>query len=185
MDWWYEITKIEQVLYIIAATATAMLLVHTAYFLMSHINNKQTESSGIKSLLFNTRSLLTFISIGSWTTIIAYKAIRDFVFSFIIGAVAGVAAMVLLCFCLHIVLKMEGTPAIDTKETIGNSGIVYATVPGKGEGRGKVSLVINDKMCVYDAIAYEDNKIPRGNDIKVVDTLGSGLLLVESIQEEK
>lgn len=184
MNWWYEITKTEQVLYIVASIATAILAIHTIAFLRKYKKEKSVTQEKILSLVFSLRSLLVLLSVGGWITIISYKAIEKFPVSFVIGAFAGICVAVLLAFCLMYVIKLEGLPDVDLNKTIGLRGEVYSAVPPKGEGRGKVSISFDGKMRVFEAVAYEDNKINSGNDIRVVDALGSGLLLVESVQEE-
>lgn len=182
MDSWYEITQIEQVLYIIAATATAMLLVHTAFFIRHY--KKTDKGLSMKALLLDVRSILIFFAVGSWTTVLTYKSAGTFAVSFIVGGIAGIATALITAFCIYKAMQTERFPYIDLKSSIGSEGVVYDTISAKGEGRGRVSLVIDGRMRVFDAIAYEDNKISRGDNIKIVDALGSDLLLVESLKEE-
>ena len=184
MSWWNEITLIEQILYIIATASTIILLIQTV-FLMIDTNTSAKDSEMVKPEFFTMRGVLSFFSIGSWIVIVVYKATCNYYLSFGIGVAAGLLTMFLIAIVLQKAVSVQKSRNVDLKELIGVSGNVYLTVPPRGEGKGKVSVITKDnKLTVFDAIAYEDNKIPTGKSIKVVDVLEHALLLVESNEKD-
>ena len=185
MIWWQSITTIEQILYIVSAFSLILLVVDLFIFLQKLKKEKYFQNQSLVNYIFTFRSLYILISVGCWSTIIAFKALRRIVPSFAIGVAFGLIVLIAFALCLRYALKLNGFEWIELSTLIGNEGIVYSLIPLKGEGRGKVSLIVNGKMRVFDAVAYEDNKIPSGSDVKVIDALGKDLLLVESVKEVK
>ncbi len=184
MSWWNEITLIEQILYIIATASTIILLIQTV-FLMIDTNTSAKDSDMVKPEFFTMRGVLSFFSIGSWIVIVVYKATCNYYLSFGIGVAAGLLTMFLIAIVLQKAVSVQKSRNVDLKELVGVSGNVYLTVPPRGEGKGKVSVITKgNKLTVFDAIAYEDNKIPTGKGIKVVDVLEHALLLVESNEKD-
>ncbi len=183
MNLWYEITKTEQIIYIFAAIATAMLFVDIIAFIRGYKDSASNKKEKCMKSFVNLRSFLVLLSVGLWATILTYKLVGNYVYSALIGF--GISLIITIVFMLIFgyVSKMDVLSEVDLKSLIGNPAIVYSVIQSKGEGKGKVSVVVNNRMRVFNAIAYEDNKIVAGKNVKVVDVLGSDLLLVERIQE--
>lgn len=184
MNLWYEITKTEQVIYIFAAIATAMLFIDVITFLKAFKTNTSKKDMSLFNSIFNLRSFLAFLSVGLWSTILSYKVLGSYIKASIIGFVVGVVVAVVFSLVFRYVINLPVLAKVDIHTLIGKKGVVYSLILAKGEGKGKVSVVVDEKMCVFNAIAYEDNKIISGKDVKIVDVLGRDLLLVESLQEE-
>lgn len=209
MDWWNEITTVEQVLYILAASSTILLLIqtvlsmvgldsdadvlndeigHTGLDLAASVSGDEAESKGsadsrsdsVSLRIFTIRGLLSFFAIGTWVTIVLYKATASWLVSFSVGAVVGILTLILIAKGFQLVMKPNSAGIVDIREAVGTEGEAYCTIPPRGEGKGKVSVMIQNKLCVYGAIAYEDKKIPTGSHVRILDVAGSDVLLVES-----
>ena len=190
MGWWSEITAMEQVLYVLAAASTILLLIQTVLSMLGLDSDREflykepsdAQNPPKKSIfffLFTVRGLLSFSAIGSWTTIVLFKATTSWVISFCVGLAAGIATLFLVAAGF---LRLVRIPAEDSHaiyEAIGAGGEVYATVPPKGEGKGKVSVKVQNEVRVYKAIAYEDKKIPASRPVRILDVVGEDTLLVE------
>ncbi len=183
MNWWNSISTTEQILYIISAIASALLLLDLYFFVSKFKVNKSYKKKKVINYVLNPRSIYILLSVGSWSTIIAYKATHQYWLSLAIGASFGIIVIFAFAICAKNVLAMNNLPEVELSDLIGSEGVVYSTISPKGEGRGKVSVGVNGKMRVFDAIAYEDNKIIVGNNVEVIDAMGNDLLLVESIKE--
>lgn len=185
MSWWNEITLVEQILYIIAAASTIILLIQTVFYMIG-IDHDDEHPDRAETGFFSIRGILSFLSIGAWAAIVAYKATSSYWLAFCIGGAAGLLTMFLTARCFQRAAKLQKDHEVDLKAVIGGSGDVYLTIPPRGEGKGKVSIVMQDgKIRVFNAIAYEDNKISTGKTVRIADVLESELLLVERIQTEK
>ena len=184
MSWWNEITLIEQILYIIATASTIILLIHTVFSMVdTEVSVKNSDTAKLKFLTI--RGILSFFSIGAWVVIVVYKATCNYYISFGVGVAAGLLTMLFIAIALQKAVNIQKNRHVDLRELIGISGDVYLTIPPRGEGKGKVSVITEDnKLNVIYAIAYEDNKIPTGKCIRVIDVLGDDLLLVESMEND-
>lgn len=72
--------------------------------------------------------------------------------------------------------KLESSGNIDMNNAIGQEGRVYLTVQGNETGR--VELVVQDKLTVYDAVSETKEKIETGEQIKVVRLINDKTLSV-------
>lgn len=185
MNWWNEITLTEQILYIVAAASTILLLIQTVLSMIG-IDSDFNEDAALTDFRpFTVRGILSFFAVGAWVTIVAYKAACNLLLSFGIGAVAGLLVMFLTAKVFQKAMQLRSGKQKNSEDVTGVCGDVYMTIPPRGEGKGKVSIMTgHDGICVFDAIAYEDNKIPTGKRIRVAAVLEEGLLLVERPEKD-
>lgn len=209
MGWWNEITTVEQVLYLLAASSTILLLIQTVLSMVgldsdADVLNEDLAHSGltltdsepeneaavrasgddhltsVRFRIFTIRGILSFFALGTWVTIVLFKATASWPVSFSVGAAAGILTMILIAKGFQLVMKPASDGAVEIKTAVGAVGEVYVTIPPKGEGKGKVSVLLQGAPRVYDAVAYEDKKIPTGRQVRVLDIAGRNMLLVES-----
>jgi len=72
--------------------------------------------------------------------------------------------------------KMETSGNIDMKNAIGQKGRVYLTV--KGDAVGRVEVVVQEKLTVYDAVSEAKEEIETGAQVKVVRLINDKTLSV-------
>src|SRR5690606_32355622 len=74
-------------------------------------------------------------------------------------------------------LHTEGT--IDIRNTIGNEGNVYLTIPKNGTGQ--VQVIVQGSLKIFDASSKSKTAIATGEKVRVVDVSGGNTLIVEKI----
>lgn len=186
MGWWNEITLTEQILYIVAAASTILLLIQTVLSMIGVDSNFEQNAATVAFRPFTVRGVLSFFSIGAWVTIVAYKAVCNFPLSFGIGAAAGFLTVFLTARAFQKAMQLRHSKKGNSENLTGTCGEVYVTIPPRGEGKGKVSIMAErDRLCVFNAIAYEDNKIPTGTRVRVAEVLEADFLLVERFEKDR
>ena len=56
---------------------------------------------------------------------------------------------------------------------------MYITVGAKREGVGKVNVVVQERLCEYDAVTDEEEPLKFGTEITVVGVSGMNTLVVK------
>ncbi|MDR0286365.1 MAG: hypothetical protein LBI03_01460 [Clostridiales bacterium] len=136
------------------------------------------DATGLR--LFTIRGVLAFFAIGGWTALILLEQFPT-VFALLIGFVVGLFAMFLIAKLFQVAYKMQSDGNINIKNALGLSGEVYLTVPESGKGRGKVSVTVQERLTECEAITNEEESIPTGSVVRVVDVLETGILVVEKL----
>ena len=67
-------------------------------------------------------------------------------------------------------------------DTIGSTGNVYLSIPGHRKGKGKVTVVVQDRTMEYDALTGGES-LPTGTPVLVVDAPALNVLEVVRAQE--
>ncbi len=77
-------------------------------------------------------------------------------------------------------LKSEGTVRIE--RTVGLTGSVYLSIPGKNAGTGKVTVRVQGRTMQYGARTPEED-LPSGTPVVVLSVLTPGIVEVTKISE--
>lgn len=133
--------------------------------------------------LFTLRAILGFFILFGWTGFImsnnGYLAFVTLFFSII----AGIIAMFAVSYLVYMIYKLAQDGTLNFNDSIGVEGKVYLEIPGRGNGTGKVQLIVGGALKTLDAIST-DSAIHSGKKVRVVG-LEKELLIVEEIIERK
>lgn len=122
------------------------------------------------------KNLINFLLIFSWVGISSSNSGFSTGWTLLISTASGVlfAGIMTLLFTLMNKLSQDGTTNITS--TIGKIGTVYLTIPKKGDGLGKVNIMVGDTHKIMDAMTNYDT-IKTGTVITVSDVV-NGILVV-------
>lgn len=193
--WWSSMSTLEQVLFVLASSSTAIMIIFLILLLFGFETDEfdgadipdmdvdginDDPISGIAGLkVLTLRGVLVFIAMGSWTAFLLVDGL-DIWLALLIGVIVGVIAAYLQAIAFRATLKLESVGNIDYENAIGKTGTVYIRIPKKRSGKGKISLIIQDRLVEVDAVTEEDNDLLPKASIEVVGLLDSATLIVKS-----
>ena len=180
MSWWNEITKFEQISYIIATASSVVLLVYTVLSMLGFEKSKADDELKLVSF----RNFLSLLAVGAWLTIVFYKAFKQVFISLIISVIGALALVILVNTVSRIFLKKYKTTEIDPASTVGLTGTVYESIPKKESGKGRVIIEIGGEMKVFPATSKSEKKLTYGSIVKIIKVIDDKILLVEVVTEE-
>ena len=93
----------------------------------------------------------------------------------------GVAMMFLASGLMYMTRRLNRTIRYDPRTAIGRTGRVYMTIPGKGQGSGKVQVSVSGRLMTLNAITRGEG-LPAFTDVKVVEARDDDTLVVEPLQ---
>ena len=128
--------------------------------------------------LFTLRGMIAFFAIGGWTG----YALADVSIALAIAGslIAGTLALVAMAFMMRGIMRLRSSGNIDNSKAVGCIADVYLTIPSKGNGMGKINLVLEERFVELNAIQEGSTPILTGSKVKVVHILGD-TLVVEQI----
>jgi F0F1-type ATP synthase membrane subunit c/vacuolar-type H+-ATPase subunit K len=97
--------------------------------------------------------------------------------SFLIAAGCGVAVLFGVAYMLKTLYGFASDGTVRDEDAIGMTGNVYLTIPGKNQGKGKVTIFVKGRTMEYDAMTDGEN-LPTGTAILVVDVPSPDVLAV-------
>ncbi len=205
MKWWNELSQIETIFYIIAMPATLLLIIQSIFSLLGladidsdigdldggdfgdvgeaievEIEDGINQGDGFLAdfRFFTLRGLIAFFAIFGWTGAILAKKTVGIVA--IIGALfAGLIAMFVVAYLFYAMTKLQGSGNIAYINAVGKVGEVYLTIPPNGQGRGKVTLTIQERLTECNALTKETVPLKTGTSVKVVGVMSDHTLIVE------
>ena len=153
----------------------------TAYFLISlvlgELGGDADADIGIEGgdtpvAEFRVLSLQTIsaFAMGSgWAGITAYRVIdMSFVGATVIAILAGLGAAWLIASLLRAMIGLQSSGNIALGTTLGQTGTVYVSVPPKGSGSGRVTVVVNRRRREFDAVQDGDEAIATNTRVGIV-----------------
>lgn len=151
--------------------------------LESHIEHGHGEhstsahSSGLS--LFTVRGVTAFFAVGGWMGVVLAGRNISPVISIPVAFIVGLIALVGLAYIFKGVLMLQETGNVSAENAVGKTAQVYLSIPSNSKGKGKVTLVIQEKYVEFDACTRSDKPIKTGESVHVVDVLDDNVLVVE------
>jgi len=186
--WWNNLSSFQQVMFIIAASATIIMLIMLILMLIGIGDNDVSDVDvdvdtepianigGLK--VFTLRGALAFLSIGGWLSFILDDSMKS-IWALLLGILAGGVASFLQALFFRSIKNIEQDGSLNYKDAIGKVGTVYIRIPAKRSGVGKVNITLQERFIEIDAVTDDEADLKTGMAIKVIGTLNESTLIVE------
>jgi hypothetical protein len=139
--------------------------------------------SSLKSLrIFTLQGFVTFFAISGWTGLLFLRIGLHVALAILLAFFCGVLAMTALALLLRAFLNLQSDGTVQLRNALGAQGEVYLRVPAEGQGKGKVSILIQERYSEFDAITYEKMPLPTGSVVRVIDIVSNEILVVEKVE---
>ncbi len=148
-----------------------------AELVQSHDGSNPMDYSTLR--LFTIQGFVAFFTVFSWTSIVSIKSGTYEPLGLFIGAVLGLAVMVLIAKIIQISRRLTENGAVDIRNSIGEIGTVYVPIPAGGAGQGKVVLKVQNRFGEFNAVTLGDSELASNTQIRVTDLRGD-VLVVEA-----
>ncbi|MDO9628286.1 MAG: hypothetical protein Q7I99_00175 [Acholeplasmataceae bacterium] len=193
--WWESLSVFQQVMFVIAVSSSAVMLIFLVLMLigidgadfdgvdtpdldLDFLNDEPL--SGIGGLrIVSLKGVLAFLSIGGWTAYLFVNLVNP-IFASLIGVVLGCVAAYLQALAYRAMMRLESSGNIDYKNAVGKTGTVYMRVPKNNSGKGKITLVIQERYTEIDAVTDEGEDILPKTSIVVTGLLDPTTLMIKT-----
>ena len=131
--------------------------------------------------LLSIQSVAAFLMGFGWGGV---GGLIGFEWSFPMSLLLGVGFGALLVWLLGILMKamydLQSSGNVNIGDAAGLEGQVYANVPARGDGRGQVRVVIDERARIYNAVSDGD-AITTGSRVRVVQVNDDRTLKVTAV----
>lgn len=199
--WWNDLSNFQQVIFIIATSATIILFIFLILLLLGlgdesfdgnadfddfddfDIYNDEPIGAFSGMRILTLRGVLSFLSVGGWVAFILEPSV-GILWALLVGVAAGTVTAVLLAMAFHWSLRLESSGNIDYKNAIGKTATVYLRVPKSKNGFGKVNLLLQDRLVEVNAVTSSKEDLLVNSLVVVTGLENENTLIVEIRKEE-
>jgi len=197
-QWWADIPTFERIFWFIAVPSSVISLLQLVLEFIGMSGDSMdgdlgidtsadadvdlTDSSGHHTgsdlRIFTVRGLIIFFTLFGWAGIAFTRTGLPAFFVVIIAFLIGFAAMVLVAWLFKTLHGLSESGTTSISNAIGHRGTVYFTIPGGGRATGQIQITFQGAFHTLDAITYESDDIKTGTNVKVIEVLEDGTLVV-------
>ncbi len=134
--------------------------------------------------LFSIRNLVNFLLGFSWMGISFYSTITNKYLLILASLAVGMLFVYVFFLVVMQVQKLAEDNSFKFTDTLDKTAEVYLAIPENKTGKGKITLSVNGSYRELDAIT-ENDKIPTGEKVKIVDIINKNTLVVETIKSNE
>jgi len=100
--------------------------------------------------------------------------------SLLVATLAGVAAVWIIGRLFTLMGKLQSSGTINMWSAVGQEGTVYLTL--QRGGMGKVEVVVQGRLGVFDARTEDGGELPTGSRVSVVSVESGDVLVVQALR---
>jgi hypothetical protein len=126
---------------------------------------------------FTIRGMIAFFTVFGWTGA-ALTGYTGRIVTVFLALVSGALAMVLIGYMFYSMTKLQSSGNIQYINCIGKTGEVYLTIPPNKQGKGKVTLTVQERLIEVNAITNDEKPIKSGDSVIVMSMLSDHTVIV-------
>ena len=127
--------------------------------------------------LFTFKSMVSFFSILSWTTLACRQAGLNYIVSILIGLLFGFITMYIVARIFFKLRKLKQDNTMEIGNAVGKIAKVYLTIPENKSGTGKVHINFDGILRELEAVS--DEELKTNCMVEVYDILDNSILVVK------
>jgi membrane protein implicated in regulation of membrane protease activity len=99
-----------------------------------------------------------------------------------IAALSGLAALYLVAWMMRSLMRLRADGTVRIENTVGQTAMVYLTIPGHRAGKGKVTVTVQNRTMEYEAETDHD-ALPTASRVQIVAVVGGDSVAVVPVHE--
>lgn len=128
--------------------------------------------------LLTFRNLVAFFTMAGWSGLAFLDNGFSEVSSIVLAVLVGTFSMFVMAAIVYFLYRMRQEVYPTFKSAVGQNATVYLDIPEKGNGKGKVNVVIDGALKTVDAYSVAKNFV-YGEKVKVVKQEGAEVYVDE------
>ncbi|NLA43556.1 hypothetical protein GX865_05430 [Candidatus Saccharibacteria bacterium] len=193
IQWWNDLSLIQQIFGIIAIPSTVVLIIQTI-LVMIGVGEVEGDADvdfdadvgdavdGAEAsngfAMISIRGVIAFLAVGGWTGVVLDSTGAHLAITIIIALVAGFLALLAVYLLMRMTGKLQDKGNIALKNAVGKAAKVYIAVPDTGKS-GKVTLTLQGRFTECDAVTQSGKTINPGTIVTITGMADANTLIVE------
>ena len=127
--------------------------------------------------MFTLQTIVAFLTVFSWTTIVALHGKLPTALAFGIGLSLGFIVMFAVAKLIQLSSRLAENGTLDVRNCLGLTGTVYIPIPPKGQGEGKVNVTVQGQLRELSAVSTGDEILKTGSQVRITDIRGDTVVV--------
>jgi membrane protein implicated in regulation of membrane protease activity len=211
MDWWSALNLLQQIYLCAAIPFTIVLIIQTILTFIgisghgdadgvdadtdtdididmadhadgiheAHADDVNAAVAGFR--FFTVRGIVAFFCVFGWVGYLLAGSSLPIALTVLISVAAGLLAMLAIGLMFYAARKLQDSGNIRYANAIGKAAQVYIPIPAKREGRGKVMVLIQERLVEAEAITDGEARLKTGETVQVTGNIGNTLIVKKNI----
>ncbi len=175
-----------QVYWVAALVATFVFLIQAVITFVgfdsdSDFSGGDTSFDADGFNFISVKTIVCFVLGFGWTGVLFFGSIASPLTLGLMATGVGLLFMVLIALLLRQMMKLTRNNTFQPQQAVGLVGEVYLRVPAAQSDTGKVVVSVEGSLHELLALTSEPEAIPTGTQVRVVGTVSSDTVLVQSL----
>ncbi|MBQ3049127.1 MAG: hypothetical protein IJC94_04140 [Oscillospiraceae bacterium] len=188
LEWWNNLSLVSQIFTAMAVPATVVMIIQALLLLLGigggdgdvdvdDISDIDAEASEGLSLI-SVRGIVAFFSVGGWAGLVCDTGELPVVISVLIATAAGLAAMIGVALLFKSIMKLQTSGNIVIQNAVGKTATVYIPIPPRKEGRGKVTVLVQNRFVELEAMTEDERCLETNETVTICAVADTGTVIV-------
>lgn len=135
------------------------------------------SDGGLK--LFTVRTIVAFFMVGGWTGTAMLAGGKPEAAAIPVAFLAGTAAVFAIALLFKYSLRLQDNGAVLIQNTLGKQADVYLYIPEGRKGKGKITVLVQERYREYDAVTNASEPIKTGDKVVVTGIADEQTVIVK------
>ncbi len=181
-------TSIEQAYWIVALVGSVIFIIVLILTFLggdadtdmeADAGDFDTDDGGVGFQFFTFKNFVAFFTIFGWTGLTCLQNGLSNGLTVLISTIAGLLMMVVTTALFFWINKLAESGTLKMTNAIGKVGEVYIPIGANRSKMGKVQVNVQGSLRELEALTDNDEDLPTGSVVKVLDIINSEILLVD------
>ncbi len=145
----------------------------------------EADDGGVGFQFFTLKNLVAFFTIFGWTGVVCIDYDLSNGLTLVIAIIAGLLMMVATTSLFYFMHRLTESGTLQMKNALGVIGEVYLPIGANRSKTGKVQIKVQGSLRELEALTDENEDLPTGAVVKVIEIISTELLLVETLSKTK
>ncbi|MBO7274393.1 MAG: hypothetical protein J6V22_06010 [Clostridia bacterium] len=128
--------------------------------------------------LFSLRSIISFFVTFGWMGVSLVKTNLHEAWVVVISLAAGVVVMLTVAYLMRALYRLQSDGTSDIRKAVGMVGTVYMNIPASRAAKGKINVMIGDRLEEREAVTDDETPLTFGTEVIVLSVTGGNTLVV-------
>ena len=192
-SWWFTLDTLDKIYWGLAIPSTLLFLFQLVTTFVGGAFDTDVPDAdleietddGVGFQFFTFKNMVAFFTLFSWTGIASLDSGYSVLTTIIISMLSGLAMMTVMAFMFYQISKLHQSGTLKIDRAVGKIGEAYLRIPGGRGGFGKIQLTIQGSVHEFDALTDQDEDIPTGTIIQIIEVIDNSKMLVITNSSKK
>ncbi len=188
--WWGNLSTLQMIYWVITIPASLVFVIQLVMTIFGSDADADgldavgdadlsiDSDSGVGFQFISLKNFVAFFTVFGWVGLACVYGEMPGWSAVLISTVAGIIMMLIMASIYYLMGKLTETGTLNLKTAVGKTATVYLFIPEKRKAAGKVQIKIQGYRTL-DAMTDDDEMIPTGAIVQVVDIVNDDILLVK------